>query len=129
MGKYYGITWSSEDSSLAHYGILGQKWGVRRFQNLDRSLTPEGKERYGRGDGKRNEKGKTAGWFSRKEVVSPKQIEDDFVETLTRNKDLVDQIHKNRDKLTDAAKDLSGKYAKVYESMSLDAKEKESIWA
>ena len=32
---------------LAHYGIKGQKWGVRRFQNEDRSLTAEGKERYG----------------------------------------------------------------------------------
>lgn len=32
---------------LAHHGILGQKWGVRRFQNEDGTLTPEGRERYG----------------------------------------------------------------------------------
>lgn len=31
---------------LAHHGILGQKWGVRRFQNPDGSLTAAGKERY-----------------------------------------------------------------------------------
>lgn len=31
---------------LVHHGILGQKWGVRRFQNEDGSLTPEGKVRY-----------------------------------------------------------------------------------
>ena len=31
---------------LAHHGIKGQKWGVRRYQNLDGSLTPLGKERY-----------------------------------------------------------------------------------
>lgn len=31
---------------LAHYGVLGQKWGVRRFQNQDGSLTPEGRKRY-----------------------------------------------------------------------------------
>lgn len=37
-----------EDTNyLAHHGILGQKWGIRRFQNKDGSLTPEGKERYG----------------------------------------------------------------------------------
>lgn len=32
---------------LEHHGILGQKWGVRRFQNPDGSLTAEGKARYG----------------------------------------------------------------------------------
>lgn len=31
---------------LAHYGVLGMKWGVRRFQNEDGSLTAAGKERY-----------------------------------------------------------------------------------
>lgn len=31
---------------LAHYGIKGQKWGVRRFQNEDGSLTSQGKTRY-----------------------------------------------------------------------------------
>lgn len=30
---------------LYHYGILGMKWGIRRFQNLDGSYTEEGKHR------------------------------------------------------------------------------------
>jgi len=31
---------------LVHHGILGQKWGVRRYQNEDGSLTPKGVRRY-----------------------------------------------------------------------------------
>lgn len=34
---------------LIHYGIPGQRWGVRRFQNEDGTLTPAGKERYSDG--------------------------------------------------------------------------------
>ena len=30
---------------LSHHGIKGQKWGVRRFQNSDGSLTEAGKAR------------------------------------------------------------------------------------
>lgn len=31
---------------LMHHGIKGQRWGVRRFQNEDGTLTPEGQKRY-----------------------------------------------------------------------------------
>lgn len=34
---------------LAHYGIEGMHWGIRRFQNKDGTLTAEGRERYGVG--------------------------------------------------------------------------------
>ena len=40
-------------NELQHHGIKGQKWGVRRFQNKDGSLTPAGKRRYDDGDGKK----------------------------------------------------------------------------
>ena len=42
-------------SELKHYGIQGQKWGIRRWQNADGSFNEEGKKRYGRiGKGIRN---------------------------------------------------------------------------
>lgn len=36
-------------NSLSHHGIKGQKWGVRRFQNKDGTLTAKGKKRYADG--------------------------------------------------------------------------------
>ena len=49
MGIYYvsGIPFSDE---LYHHGVKGQRWGIRRFQNPDGSLTEEGKRRFNYGN-------------------------------------------------------------------------------
>lgn len=36
----------NEENSLQHYGTLGQKWGVRKWQNPDGTFNEAGKERY-----------------------------------------------------------------------------------
>lgn len=53
---------------LAHHGVTGQKWGVRRYQEKDGSLTPEGRQHWGIGPAR--EKIKLA-WKNRK-VFRPK---------------------------------------------------------
>ena len=47
-----------ENRNLSHAGIKGMKWGVRRYQNKDGSLTPEGKKRYDRDVAENNAKKK-----------------------------------------------------------------------
>lgn len=41
----------SYPNELYHWGIKGQKWGVRRYQNSDGTLTEAGKKRYYNDDG------------------------------------------------------------------------------
>lgn len=49
QNQYY---WALTDDYIAHHGILGQKWGVRRFQDKNGRLTDEGKRRIQAGDSK-----------------------------------------------------------------------------
>ena len=48
------------ENELMHWGIKGMKWGIRRYQNKDGSLTPAGKKRYDKEMAKLKEEEKIA---------------------------------------------------------------------
>lgn len=64
---------------LAHHGIKGMKWGIRRFQNEDGTRTPEGLKRYSkatRRNIKRAMESNDGKWYIRKRgklIPSPRQ--------------------------------------------------------
>lgn len=73
---------------LMHYGIIGMKWGVRRFQNEDGTLTDLGKKRYEKNldryvgdDGQLNERGQKK--YDR--LVKKANANYDYAETLMKN--------------------------------------------
>ena len=71
---YVGSLFS--DSYLEHHGILGMKWGVRRFQNKDGSLTPAGKKRKISNENKREETRKAVRDYSKKYNKASKASDD-----------------------------------------------------
>lgn len=117
--------WAYNNSpSLEHHGVKGQRWGVRRYQNADGSLTSAGKKRYGTMDSDKVRKelygqvkkqrakqyGKSNRWMSNlgigensKAVLDKLHNERINVEKDPRYKEYVKKLNKTRDESEEAA--------------------------
>lgn len=85
------------DEYIEHHGILGQKWGVRRYQNKDGSYTTEGANRYrtGKISGPTAEqKAKMDKYFKPGKDGKPSQAE----KVASSTKDIIDNTKKLTDK-------------------------------
>lgn len=88
-----------DENELTHWGVRGMRWGVRRYQNKDGSLTSAGKKRMSLGDKiknyKTNKKRKAALEKARQTRIANKQAAE------KRAKDLEDGKIKSKN-MTDA---------------------------
>lgn len=79
------------EKEFAHFGIKGMKWGQRRYQNKDGSLTPAGKKRYDnphQSERKQPEK-KTVSQMTDSELqraISRKRLENDYAKLFPKKK-------------------------------------------
>ena len=110
MNIYYvcGIPYSDE---LYHHGIRDQKWGIRRFQNADGTLTPAGKERYLKGGGMSEYKKHLIERRNMKLEAHKRNKSADFDE---KRKEYVNKSKKKRDSIVAGAK----KYEKILFAVS-----------
>ena len=76
---------TQECSELYHYGTLGMKWGFRRFQNKDGSLTAAGKKRYN-SDGDESS-GETKKSGSKEDIKKTTSKEDESEQKKTPSKE------------------------------------------
>ena len=74
---------------LEHHGIKGQKWGIRRFQNKDGSLTNAGRKRYGDDSGgEKSSSAQKRSFFGRKSSGSSSSSKSSKDQTEEKKKDI-----------------------------------------
>ncbi len=99
----YGLISQNE---LYHHGILGMKWGVRRYQNEDGTLTEAGKKRYS--DSRAEDRKANA--VSKKALSRWKELSDEYEDRI--NKAIQDDDYDSAMKLDNEYEDKI--YSDVY---------------
>lgn len=80
-----------ESNYLIHYGIKGQKWGIRRYQNPDGSLTSAGRKRYSDSGGIRSAVSKVKNAVTRRGSSSKAAAKSKQAEKEEKEKETLEQ--------------------------------------
>ena len=81
---------------LCHYGIRGMRWGIRRYQNKDGSLTAAGKKRYITKNHQLTGSGKKLQQLVRDKASSNRDILDEYDDKARRLRSLSTNPHARR---------------------------------
>ena len=93
-----------EEEYLAHHGTKGQRWGERRFQNYDGSLTAAGKLRYSVGNGGRSiskkADPKSVSKLKKRQVKETAKLERLKIKEAAKNEKRKEKLEKKKSRMT-----------------------------